>query len=152
MLVKNSEITRLSENIARKDEELIFENKTAYEEFISRFTFAKSVNFILPVSMVGLIAIYITYYFLYNSHYQAIQTRTSEIAYQNLIIGAVAKQLSLLYGLQLVSAGASPETAARFTNIYADNLNYLEAIKLQGSEPYQVPVLMGGVNQTFLTD
>lgn len=81
MLVKNSEIARLSENIARKDEELIFENKTAYEEFISRFTFAKSVNFILLVSMVGLIAIYITYYFLYNSHYQAIQTRTSEIAY-----------------------------------------------------------------------
>lgn len=102
--------------------------------------------------MVGLIAIYITYYFLFCNHYQAIQSLTSEIANQNLIIGVVAKELSLLYGLQLVSAGSSPETAARFTNIYADNLNYLEEIKLQGSSPYQIPVLMGGVNQTFLTD
>jgi hypothetical protein len=152
MLVKNSEVSRLSENIARKDEEIIFENKTAYEEFINRFTFAKSVNLILLISMIGLIVMYITYYFLFCGHYQSVQALTSEIAYQNLIIGSVTKELSLLYDLQQIVAGGSPETVARFTHIYGDNLNFLESIKLLGSSSYQIDVQMGTSNQTFLTD
>jgi hypothetical protein len=138
--------------MARKDEEAVFESKNAYEDFISKFTFAKSVNFILFASMVSLLALYITYYFLFSSHYQSVQALTSEIAYQNLIIGAVAKQLSLLNDLQLLAVGASPETVGRFTKIYSDNINYLESIKLQGSSPYPVTVSLGSANQTFLTD
>jgi hypothetical protein len=67
--------------MARKDEEMVFDSKNAYEDFISRFTFAKSVNFILFASMVGLLSLYITYYFLYSNHYASVQALTSEIAY-----------------------------------------------------------------------
>ncbi len=50
---------------------------------------------------------------------------TSEIAYQNLIIGAVTKELTLVQNLQLMAAGMSPDTAQRFTKVYMDNINYL---------------------------
>lgn len=75
--------------------------------------------------MVGLLSLYITYYFLYSNHYASLQTLTSEIAYQNLIIGGIAKELTLINGLKLLAAGASPETVPRFTKIYSDNINYL---------------------------
>jgi hypothetical protein len=58
--------------------------------------------------MVGLLSLYITYYFLYSNHYASLQTLTSEIAYQNLIIGCIAKELSLINDLSLLSIGVSP--------------------------------------------
>lgn len=102
--------------------------------------------------MLSLLALYIAFYFLYNSHYSSLQDLTSEIAYQNLIIGAIAKEQSLLNNLQLIAKGVSPDTVPRFTKIYSDNINFLESIKLQGSAPYQVSVSLGSANQTFLTD
>lgn len=108
---------------------------------------------ILLIGVTLLMSTYIFYYFVYKGQLQQVQTLTSEIANQNLIIGAIAKELSLLYELQQISSGSlSSETAKRFTGIYLDNLNYLEQIKLQGSSPYQLDVNVGSANLTLLTD
>jgi len=80
---------------------------------------------ILLCNIVGLIAIYITYYVIFTAHNNNIQTMTSQVAYQNLIIGSVTKQLSLMSSLDLIPINKYPDNASRFVSIYTDNMKYL---------------------------
>lgn len=74
---KGSDESSLVENLARKDEEEIFDSKSAFEQFIGGYKFARSVNLILLLSMFGLLGLYIAYYFLFCSHNSAVLTLTS---------------------------------------------------------------------------
>jgi hypothetical protein len=78
---------------------------------------------ILDCSIVCLIAIYIAYFFIFTAHNNTIQTITSRIAYQNLIIGSITKQLSFMSSLDLISINKYPDTVTRFISIYKDNIN-----------------------------
>lgn len=54
--------------------------------------------------------------------------------------------------LSLIAINQSNDTPSRFTNIYNDNIQYLQSIKLQGSNPYYMDVSLGNSTQSFLTD
>jgi hypothetical protein len=54
--------------------------------------------------------------------------------------------------LALMAINQSNDTPLRFTNIYTDNIQYLQSIKLKGSNPYYMDVSLGNSTQTFLTD
>jgi hypothetical protein len=45
----------------------------------------------MGLGLVGFLGLYISYYFLFYQHNNSVIALTSEIAYQNLIIGAVTK-------------------------------------------------------------
>jgi hypothetical protein len=54
------------------------------------------VNLILLVTILGLVALYIFFYLTFTGHSTSVNTLTSQIAYRNLIIGAITKELSLV--------------------------------------------------------
>lgn len=101
-------------------------------------------------------SLYVICYQLESSHTASTVGLTKEIVYQNLIIGAVSKQQALLYTLVLLTANFSQERAAHYLSLYEDNLNFLQSIKLLGSRPYQLPVLLVSnatiSSQTFYSD
>jgi hypothetical protein len=107
---------------------------------------------IMGWGMAGLLALYIAYYYLFYQHNNSVMGLTSEIAYQNLIIGGVAKELSLVYSIQQMALNQSQYTAALFANVYSDNVQFLQSIKLSGANPYSIQISLGNGTQAFLTD
>lgn len=102
------------------------------------------MNCILFVSMVGLLALYITFFVIFTRHNNAILGMTEEIAYQNLIIGSITKEVSLINTLNQMAAGSSPDTVTRFQKIYLDNINYMEQIQLFGSDSITLNISLSG--------
>jgi len=54
--------------------------------------------------------------------------------------------------LAQMTVNQSNDTPLRFTNIYTDNIQFLQSIKLEGSSPYYIDISLGNSTQTFLTD
>lgn len=80
------------ERIARKDEEQIFENKDAYNEFIRKQKLTMYLPCVLAIGLVLSIAMYATYLFVLQSQNNSTQTYFSEMNFQSRVIGTLAKQ------------------------------------------------------------
>lgn len=107
---------------------------------------------LLGCSVAGLIAMYIAYFFVFSADNYSIQAMTSQVAYQNLIIGSIAKQMSFMSSLDLISINKYPDNATRFISIYKDNINYLEQIQLMGQPSFPIVLDLQNINQTFMTN
>lgn len=116
----------------RKDEEEIFSSRTAFEKFIYNYSYARSVNLILLITVVGLVGLYIFFYLTFADHANSVNILAQQIAYRNLIIGAITKELSLVYTIQQMQKGASLDNVGRLIQTYNDNLAYLNSIKFNG--------------------
>jgi hypothetical protein len=84
------------------------------------------------------IGCYIAFYFIYKGHNDSTTPYFQEVAYQNLIIGAIAKDYALITTLELMKAKVSNRIPTSYYATYMTNLNYLQNIKLLGSQPAKV--------------
>jgi hypothetical protein len=105
----------------------------------------------MRVTGVLVVALYAVTYILYNANHQSSIHHSQEIVYQNLIIGAIAKQSALVSELQLMAGNRSSENPQRLVSIFSDNLKYLEQIQLLGTTPFPFTYSIDSVSQTSLT-
>lgn len=88
------------------------------------------MNIILILGVIGFLVLYVVYFLILSLHVASISPFAQEISSQNLIIGSLSKELSLLKSLQLMGSGSSNEQVGRFLHIYLDNIQYLQSIQL----------------------
>lgn len=82
------------------------------------------------------IGAYVAFYFIFKGHNHSTTDYFSEIAYQNLIIGTIAKQYALITTVELMKAKVSKRIPTSYYTISLGNIDYLQGIKLLGSSPY----------------
>lgn len=126
--------------LPRKDEEEIFESKDSFERFIRDYRIAAYALVLMGVGLLGAIGLQTGYYAVYSAHNSSNIQYSNEIAYQNLINGAVAKEYALIQGLQLAAMNLSAETGELFQALYLDNMKELERIQLLGSQPFPLSI------------
>jgi len=99
--------------------------------------------------VVGLVGFYIFFYLTFTNHANSVNTLAQQIAYRNLIIGAITKELSLVYTIQQMLKGQSVDNVPRLIQSYNDNLAYLNSIKFYGGDAYNIFIELGNGNVTF---
>ena len=61
----------------------------------------------MGLGLLGVIGLQTGFYAVYSAHNSSCTHFSEEVAYQNLVNGAVAKQYSLIQGLQLAAMNLS---------------------------------------------
>jgi hypothetical protein len=108
---------------------------------------------ILLIGILLAIGGYISFYFIFKGHNHATTDYFSEITYQNLIIGTIAKQYALITTLELMKAGVSKRVPNSYYAISLSNINYLQNIKLLGSSPYPLTTYISATSpREFYSD
>lgn len=120
------------EDIPRKDQEVIFDSREAFEKFIEDYGIARWGGLVVVIGLVLLVLMYLAYYLTFTAHIVDTGKSMREMTYQVMICGASTKEIALAEGLRLMAHGLSNDTAARFVAAYRDNLDYLDSIKLKG--------------------
>lgn len=70
-----------------------------------------------------------------------------------MIVGTIAKEYSLIMTLELMKAGVSNRIPTSYYSTYMTNLNYLQSIKLLGSDPFEVTTYLDqNDTQVFYSD
>jgi hypothetical protein len=101
------------------------------------------------VTVIGLVALYLFFYLTFTAHANSVNSLSQQIAYRNLIIGAITKKLSLIYTIQQMQKGQSADDVSRLIQSYNDNLAFLSSIKFNGGDPYNIFIELGNGNVTF---
>lgn len=101
------------------------------------------------MTVIGLVGLYIFFYFTFTNHSDTVNTLAQQIAYRNLIIGAITKELSFVYTIQQMQNGISLDNVPRLVQSYNDNMAYLNSIKFNGGTSYDINIELGNSNVTF---
>jgi hypothetical protein len=99
---------------------------------------------------VALFSLFVFDFMTKIGHNQEVTQRSSYLVYNNLMGGAVAKELSLVYSLQQMRMGQSLQSISNFKDTYQDNLAYATKIRFLGGDQYNVSVFLGVATVTFL--
>jgi hypothetical protein len=110
--------------IPRKEEEDIFESRSTFVAFIESHNFARYILWIMLIGKAILIGSFVVIYVVMTDHHSQVESLTSQIVYNNLIAGEVAKQYSLLQSLDLMLQGLYPRPVASFISLYGSNIAY----------------------------
>ena len=139
----DSQTSSTLELIPQKDEEEIFESRKAFTEFISSYSYGYFLIFVMFFGKVILVGLYVFTYLTMVSHNEELEQRTSEIIYNNLVAGELAKQVSLLDSIDQMQLGQSYLSIPSFLQSYQENIKSLESIKDLGGTPFTVTVMIG---------
>lgn len=102
------------------------------------------------ISKLVLITLYIFYYIVMTNHNNDTGTLSSYLVYNNLMAGAVTKELSLADSIMQMKAGQSLQDVSNFVSTYNDNLKYATEIRFLGGDQYNLSIFLGMTSVTFL--
>jgi hypothetical protein len=147
----DSQLTGQGELIPQKEEEEIFRSRSSFMAFIESHSFARYILWIMLVGKAILVGSFVVSYVVMTDHHYQVGSLTTQIVYNNLITGEVAKQYSLLQSIQMMEQGLFSQNVEVFIHLYEKNIALLQEFNQHEGSQYNISINMGAINVSFIS-